>query len=215
MHLNRHEETFPHIRQRRGVAIPVYLCERRKERLADKALSFRPHQGGRRFGGRHSHIVMNTFGKRLTLTTFGESHGPPWVELSTVSLPVLKSISTCSTKLLQNGAEPSPLVTARNEKDHPEFLSGITPEGITLGTPIGFIVRNTDHHSSDYDEMAHLQAEPCRLHICRALRSARPQRGGRSSARETVNWVVAGALAEQWIASKGIKVEAVLSQVGS
>ncbi|MDE7109033.1 MAG: chorismate synthase, partial [Muribaculaceae bacterium] len=51
------------------------------------------------------------------------------------------------------------LVTARKETDTPEFLSGISPDGITLGTPIGFIVRNADHHSSDYDEMAKASAQ--------------------------------------------------------
>ncbi len=159
---------------------------------------------------------MNTFGKRLTLTTFGESHGPAMGGVIDGFPPGFKiDFNLLYKTIAKRRPGSSPLVTARNEKDHPEFLSGITPEGITLGTPIGFIVRNTDHHSSDYDEMARIY-RPNHADYTYARRyGVRDHRGGgRSSARETVNWVVAGALAEQWIASKGIKVEAVLSQVG-
>lgn len=110
----------------------------------------------------------------------------------------------------------SPLVTARNESDTPEFLSGISPEGITLGSPIGFIVRNSDHHSNDYDEMASLYRPNHADYTYIKRYGIRDHRGGgRSSARETVNWVVAGALASQWLESKGIIIDAVLSQVGS
>lgn len=109
----------------------------------------------------------------------------------------------------------SSLVSARNEADTPEFLSGISPDGVTLGTPIGFIVRNSDHHSSDYDEMARLYRPNHADFSYMARYGIRDHRGGgRASARETVNWVVAGALATQWLASKGIRIEAALSQVG-
>ena len=160
---------------------------------------------------------MNTFGNHLTLTTFGESHGPA---MGGVIDGFPAGFKIDFDKLYEEVAKRRPgqsaLVTARNEKDQPEFLSGISPEGVTLGTPIGFIVRNADHHSKDYDEMAKVYRPNHADYTYIEKYGIRDHRGGgRSSARETVNWVVAGALAAQWLESKGIKVEAVLSQVGS
>lgn len=109
----------------------------------------------------------------------------------------------------------SALVTARNEADRPEFLSGISPEGVTLGTPIGFIIRNADHHSSDYDEMARLYRPNHADYTYMKRYGIRDHRGGgRASARETVNWVVAGALAQQWLKAKGIDIDAILVGAG-
>ncbi len=159
---------------------------------------------------------MNTFGKNLTLTTFGESHGPA---MGGVIDGFPSGFKIDFDRLYKEVAKRRPgssvLVTARNESDRPEFLSGISQEGITLGTPIGFIVRNSDHHSGDYDEMKTLYRpnHADYTYIARyGIRDARG--GGRSSARETVNWVVAGALASQWLESKGVFVQTVLSQVG-
>lgn len=159
---------------------------------------------------------MNTFGKNLTLTTFGESHGPAMGGVID-GFPAGYKIDF--NKLLEEVAKRRPgqsaLVTARKETDTPEFLSGISPEGVTLGTPIGFIVRNADHHSSDYDEMAKAFRPNHADYTYIAKYGIRDHRGGgRQSARETVNWVVAGALALQWLETKGISIEAVLSQVG-
>lgn len=159
---------------------------------------------------------MNTFGKRLTLTTFGESHGPAMGGVID-GFPAGYKIDFDSLykEIAKRRPGSSALVTARNEQDVPEFLSGISPEGITLGTPIGFIVRNFDHHSKDYDEMA-LKYRPNHADYTYikkyGIRDARG--GGRSSARETVNWVVAGALAAQWLLSKGIEIQTALTQVG-
>lgn len=166
---------------------------------------------------RHSYRPMNTFGKHLTLTTFGESHGPAMGGVIDGFPPGFKvDFDTLYSEVAKRRPGSSPLVTARNEKDIPEFLSGISPEGITLGSPIGFIVRNSDHHSSDYDEMAGKYRPNHADYTYISRYGIRDHRGGgRSSARETVNWVVAGALASQWLESKGIKIETVLSQVGS
>lgn len=159
---------------------------------------------------------MNTFGKNLTLTTFGESHGPA---MGGVIDGFPAGFKIDFEALLEEIAKRRPgqsaLVTARNETDTPEFLSGISPEGVTLGSPIGFIVRNADHHSSDYDEMARIYRPNHADYTYIRRYGIRDHRGGgRSSARETVNWVVAGALAAQWLESKGITIRAVLSQVG-
>lgn len=160
---------------------------------------------------------MNTFGKHLTLTTFGESHGPAMGGVIDGFPPGYKiDFEALYAEVAKRRPGQSALVTARNESDRPEFLSGISPEGITIGTPIGFIVRNSDHHSGDYDEMARIYRpnHADYTYICKyGIRDHRG--GGRSSARETVNWVVAGALANQWLLTKGISVEAVLTQVGA
>jgi chorismate synthase len=159
---------------------------------------------------------MNTFGKNITLTTFGESHGPA---MGGVIDGFPAGFKIDFDRLYEEVAKRRPgssaLVTARKESDRPEFLSGISPDGVTLGSPIGFIVRNSDHHSSDYDEMAKVYRPNHADYTYIRRYGIRDHRGGgRSSARETVNWVVAGALASQWLESKGVNVETVLSQVG-
>ncbi len=159
---------------------------------------------------------MNTFGKNLTLTTFGESHGKA---MGGVIDGFPAGFKIDFERLYRDVAKRRPgssvAVTARREADKPEFLSGINDEGITLGTPIGFIVRNTDQRSGDYDEMSRLfrpnHADYTYMRKY-GLRDARG--GGRSSARETVNWVVAGSLAAQWLETQGIRVESALTQVG-
>lgn len=159
---------------------------------------------------------MNTFGKNLTLTTFGESHGPAMGGVIDGFPAGFKiDFDALLAEIAKRRPGSSPLVTARNETDTPEFLSGISPDGITLGTPIGFIVRNSDHHSSDYDEMAKVYRPNHADYTYIKRYGIRDHRGGgRSSARETVNWVVAGALAAQWLESKGITIQSTLTQVG-
>lgn len=159
---------------------------------------------------------MNTFGKQLTLTTFGESHGPAMGGIIDGFPAGFKvDFDSLLKEVAKRRPGSSPLVTARNESDTPEFLSGISPEGITLGTPIGFIVRNSDHRSKDYSEMAKVYRPNHADYTYIKKYGIRDARGGgRQSARETVNWVVAGALAQQWLLSKDIKVETVLSQAG-
>lgn len=159
---------------------------------------------------------MNTFGKHITLTTFGESHGPAMGGIIDgfpagfrIDFDLLRE------EVAKRRPGSSVLVTARDEKDIPEFLSGISPEGVTLGTPIGFIVRNADHHSKDYDKMAGVYRPNHADYTYIKRYGIRDHRGGgRASARETVNWVVAGALAAQWLKEKGIEVQTALTQVG-
>lgn len=102
-----------------------------------------------------------------------------------------------------------PNVSQRNESDEPEFLSGITPEGVTLGTPIGFIVRNRDQRSGDYAGYTgrfrpnHADYTYYKKYGINDFRG-----GGRASARETVSWVVAGSIVRQWLESQDIRIEA-------
>lgn len=157
---------------------------------------------------------MNTFGQRLRLTTFGESHGPAMGGVLDGVPPRFK----IDFEALQKGLDrrrpgQSTLTTARNEADRPEFLSGLTEEGVTLGTPIGFIVRNGDKRSSDYSPTL---LRPNHADYTYMLRyGIRDHRGGgRASARETVNWCVGGEIARQLLATKGIAIQARLISVG-
>ena len=159
---------------------------------------------------------MNTFGKIFRLTSFGESHGaaiggvidgmPAGIEID---------IAEIQRQLDRRRPGQSSATTARNEADKIEILSGIF-EGKTLGTPIGFIIRNTDAHSSDYDELRRLYRPSHADFTYAAKFSHRDHRGGgRQSARETISRVVAGAFAKIALSKLGISVKAYTSQVGS
>lgn len=159
---------------------------------------------------------MNSFGQKLRITTFGESHGPA---IGAVIDGFPSNFKIDFEDLLQEVAKRSPgssnLVTQRKETDTPEFLSGINEEGVTLGTSIGFIIRNADNRGKDYSEVADKYRPnhaDFTYDVKYGLRDYKG--GGRSSARETANWVVAGALAAQWLKSKGVKIQAELTSVG-
>lgn len=159
---------------------------------------------------------LNTFGRNLRLTTFGESHGKAMGGIiDGIPAGVALSMDIILKETARRRPGQSHLVTARNEKDIPEFLSGLTDDMVTLGTPIGFMVRNTDQHSSDYDEMASLYRPnhadftyDCRYGI------RDPRGGGRSSARETLNWVIAGAIARQLPCMESISINAGIVAIG-
>ena len=152
---------------------------------------------------------MNTFGKILTLTSFGESHGsamggvldgmPAGVD---IDLEALQHFVDRRRTGQTTGS------STRNEKDRVEVLSGIW-QGKTLGTPIGFIVRNTDARSVDYEEISKCYRPNHADFTWEAKYGIRdPRGGGRASARETVSRVVAGGIALQALATLGITVEA-------
>lgn len=160
---------------------------------------------------------MNTFGTRLRLTTFGESHGPA-IGGVIDGFPSGFKIDFQSLQEEIDKRKPgnSQLVTQRQESDIPEFLSGISSDGITLGTSIGFIIRNKDNRSKDYSELAKKYRPNHADYTYDVKYGIRDYRGGgRASARETANWVVAGALAQQWLhQSHGIWINSFLTGVG-
>ena len=159
---------------------------------------------------------MNTFGKNLRLTTFGESHGPAIGGVIDGFPPGFK-IDFVALQEEMDKRKPgnSLIVTQRKESDKPEFLSGINKEGVTLGTPIGFIIRNTDNQNKDYSGIENKYRPNHADYTYDVKYGLRDHKGGgRASARETANWVVAGALALQWLNQKGIKVSTELSGVG-
>lgn len=160
-------------------------------------------------------MAGNSFGTLFKLTTFGESHGtavggvidgcPPGVAIDPAQV---------QAELDRRKPGQSKITTQRKESDTVEFLSGIF-EGKTLGTPIGFIIRNSDAKSKDYDHLKEVYRPSHADKTYDEKYGVRDHRGGgRSSARETACRVVAGAIARQWLQTKGVKVWAYVSSVG-
>lgn len=157
---------------------------------------------------------MNTFGTLFRLTDFGESHGdaiggiidgmPSGIQLD------LDAIDAFLKRRRPGGRLASP----RKEDDKVRFLSGIF-EGRTLGTPIAFMIENTDQRSKDYGVLRNTYRPNHADYTYKAKYGIRDYRGGgRASARETAVRVVGGALAAQVLGNSGIKVEAYPLQIG-
>lgn len=158
--------------------------------------------------------MSNTIGKLFRLTTFGESHGVAYGGIIDGCPSGIKlDLDAIQNELDRRRPGQSKLVTARNEKDKVQFLSGIF-EGITTGTPIGFLVPNTNFKSSDYTHLKDTYRPSHADYVYQQKYGIRDYKGGgRSSARETVNWVVAGAVAKQLIST--INIKAYVSSVGN
>ncbi len=159
--------------------------------------------------------MSSTIGNILRLTTWGESHGaaiggvldgfPPQVRLD---------MGAINAELARRRTGLGATNSARKEADVVEILSGVL-DGVTLGTPIAFIVRNVDARSKDYDALKDLYRPSHADYTYEAKYGIRDHRGGgRASARETVARVVAGAIAKQWLAERGVNVAAYAEQVG-
>lgn len=160
--------------------------------------------------------MSNSFGQTFRLTSFGESHGRGVGGIiDGCPAGVVLDLDFIQAELNRRRPGQSSLTTSRDEPDVVEFLSGLF-EGRTTGTPIAFCVWNAKQRSSDYDSMKDLfrpsHADYTYYHKY-GLRDNRG--GGRSSARETVARVVAGAVAKQLLRDLGITITAYTSQVGS
>lgn len=159
---------------------------------------------------------MNTFGNIYRLTTFGESHGEA-VGGVIDGMPAGVDIDSDFIQYQLSRRRPgqSAIVTARDEKDKVRILSGVF-EGTTTGTPIGFIVENSNQHSNDYENIRHTFRPSHADFTYTSKYGIRDHRGGgRSSARETISRVVGGAFAMTALSSLGIEVYAYTSQVGN
>jgi len=156
---------------------------------------------------------MNTLGNRLKLTTFGESHGTAIGGIiDGVPAGILLDFDAIQLELNRRKPGQSKIVTQRKEPDEVKFLSGIF-EGKTTGASIGFIIENTTQRSDDYQHIKEVFRPSHADFTYQQKYGHRDYRGGgRSSARETANWVVAGAVAKQII--KDIKINAFTSSVG-
>lgn len=158
---------------------------------------------------------MNSTGVLLRLTTFGESHGVAiGGVLDGYPAGVVVDESFIRAEMQRRRPGQSAVTTARNEADEVQFLSGIF-EGRSTGTPIAFIIHNTNNHSNDYDNLRTAYRPSHADYVYDVKYGVRDHRGGgRSSARETAVRVCAGALAKLALQQKGITVQAYTSQVG-
>jgi chorismate synthase len=159
--------------------------------------------------------MRNTFGNIFTLTTYGESHGAA-VGGIVDGLPAGIDIDLDFIQSELNRRRPgqSGITTSRQEADQVELLSGVF-EGRSTGCPIGFIVRNQNQHSQDYENLRSLFRPSHADFTYHYKYGTRDHRGGgRSSARITLSRVVAGALAKLALRQAGITVQAYTSQVG-
>lgn len=158
---------------------------------------------------------MNTFGEIYRLTSFGESHGDALGGvIDGMPAGISIDLDRIQRELDRRRPGQNDLVTPRQEADRVRVMSGIF-EGMTTGTPIGFMVENTNHHSSDYENMRHVYRPSHADFTYAAKYGVRDHRGGgRSSARETISRVVAGAFARQALETVGITVTAWPSAIG-
>ena len=156
----------------------------------------------------------NSFGKIFKLTTFGESHGPcigGIIDGSPSNIDI--DISKIQYDLDRRRPGQSKIVTQRKEDDKVEILSGLF-EGKTTGTPIGFIIKNKDQKSKDYDHIKDIFRPSHADYVYEKKYGNRDYRGGgRSSARETACRVVAGSIAKQIL--KNIKIVGFVKSVGN
>ena len=160
--------------------------------------------------------MRNTFGNLFTLTSFGESHGAAIggvVDGMPAGIPI--DLDFIQHELSRRRPGQSRITTQRKEADQVELLSGIF-EGQSTGAPIGFIVRNTNQHSNDYDNMRELFRPSHADYTYFEKYGLRDHRGGgRSSARITISRCVGGALAKLALRNLGITVQGYVSQVGN
>lgn len=158
---------------------------------------------------------MNTFGQIFRITTFGESHGAAvGGVIDGMPAGIAVNEDFIQHELDRRRPGQSKLTTARNEADKVELLSGIF-EGKTTGQPIGYLVRNTNQHSQDYENMRNVYRPSHADYTYTQKYGIRDHRGGgRSSARETISRVVGGAFAKLALRQMGISIQAYTQQVG-
>ncbi len=160
-------------------------------------------------------FMGNTFGKLFRVTTAGVSHGPGYLAIIDGCPPGLPlSVEDLLPDLRRRRPGQSKIVTQRQEEDVPEIWSGVF-EGVTDGTPIGLLFRNIDQRSGDYGDIKDKYRPGHADFTFDAKFGRRDYRGGgRSSARETVCRVAAGAVAKKLLAQQGIHVLGYVKQVG-
>ena len=159
--------------------------------------------------------MANIIGRLFRLTSFGESHGTSvGGVIEGCPAGITLSIEGIQHELSRRRPGQSDISTSRREEDHVEILSGLF-EGRTTGMPIAFLVHNHDQRSSDYQELKDLYRPSHADYTWQQKYGIRDYRGGgRSSAREHIARVVAGAVARQVLALRGIRLYAYTSQIG-
>ncbi len=160
-------------------------------------------------------MSANSFGTLFKLTSFGESHGKAVGGIIEGVLPNTHiDEDFIQSELDRRRPGQSAITTPRNEEDKVEFLSGIF-EGKATGTPIAFVIWNKDQRSKDYGNIADVYRPSHADYTYQSKYGIRDYRGGgRSSARETIARVVAGAIAKLMLQQQGITIQAFTSKVG-
>ncbi|EET80522.1 chorismate synthase [Campylobacter showae] len=158
---------------------------------------------------------MNTFGRKLTLTTFGESHGAAiGGVIDGFPAGVRIDLNFIQSELDKRKPGDSKFATARSEGDRVEILSGVF-DGLSTGTPIGFIIRNENQKSGDYENLRELFRPGHADYAYYRKYGIRDHRGGgRSSARETAVRVAGGAIAQILLGEFGVSVQSGVASVG-
>ena len=158
---------------------------------------------------------MNTFGRKLTLTTFGESHAAAiGGVLDGFPAGVRIDLNFIQSELDKRKPGGSKFATARSEGDRVEILSGVF-DGVSTGTPIGFIIRNENQKSGDYENLRELFRLGHADYAYYRKYGIRDHRGGgRSSARETAVRVAGGAIAQILLGEFGVSVQSGVASVG-
>ncbi|MCG8576892.1 MAG: chorismate synthase [Flavobacteriales bacterium] len=160
-------------------------------------------------------MAGNSFGQIFRLSSFGESHGKAIGGIvDGCPANINLDLDRIQAELDRRKPGQSAISTQRKETDKVEFLSGIL-DGKTLGTPIGFVLKNADQRSKDYSKIAQVYRPSHADYTYEKKYGIRdPRGGGRSSARETAVRVVAGAIAAQILEQKGVKIQSYVTQVG-
>ena len=160
--------------------------------------------------------MSSTFGQLFRVTTFGESHGPAvGVVIDGMPPGIPVDIADVQRELDRRRPGQSAITSPRQEADRAEILSGVF-EGVSLGTPIAILVRNTDARSSDYDALRDVFRPGHADYVYAQKYGVRDHRGGgRSSGRETVGRVAAGALARRALRDVGVSIVGGTVRVGT
>lgn len=160
-------------------------------------------------------MAGSSIGRYFSVTTWGESHGKAIgvvVDGCPAGLALAEEDIQCMLDRRKPGQDK--YTTQRKEEDQVEILSGVF-EGVTTGTPISMMVRNKDHHSADYSNIAEVYRPGHADYTFDAKYGIRDYRGGgRSSARETAARVAAGAVAEKILARIGISFDTRVTEIG-
>ena len=160
--------------------------------------------------------MSNTFGKIFKLSTYGESHGKA-IGVIIDGCPSGIKIEELDIQKELDRRKPgqSKITTRRKENDSVQILSGVF-NGKTTGSPISLFIKNKDQKSSDYDHISKAFRPSHADYTYHKKYKNRDHRGGgRSSARETANWVAAGAIAKKILKDIGININAYVSKVGT
>lgn len=160
-------------------------------------------------------MAGNSFGTLYKLTSFGESHGRGVGGIIEGVMPGLPlDMDFIQNELNRRRPGQSEITTPRDEADKVEFISGVF-DGCTTGTPLAFVIWNKDQKSGDYDNLKDIYRPSHADYTYQSKYGIRDHRGGgRSSARETIARVVAGAIAKLMLKQFGVAIQAYTSQIG-